>query len=130
MAPETQERRSTETTILAISKDEAWLHFAKKTLRRTDEIRILKDLAGISPLLDGRAGQTVVFISSELVPPKRKDFEQAIPSLEGLRVWVLREPHDEHQRINDKHLRQMGVEVADRPDNSKAMRRLIKIVFG
>jgi hypothetical protein len=127
-----QERRdSVQTaTILAVSRDNVWLQFAEKTLRRTDRVKTLTGLEGDShqlPLIEGE--KTLLLISSELVPSKIKEFQAMLSASKFWKVWVLRESHDEHQRISDKHLKEMGIAVADRPDNSKAFRRLLKIIF-
>jgi len=130
MNEHTEERRSSqEARILAVSRDHDWLHFAKKILRRNDQVEILDTLSeAANHPADGNL-QTVLFISSELVPSKIKEFEELLEACSPWRTWVLNESHDTHQRINDKHLRDMGVLVDDRPDNAKAMRRLLKKVF-
>ncbi|MCG3196394.1 MAG: hypothetical protein HUU16_15095 [Candidatus Omnitrophica bacterium] len=131
MTPQGEERRSAEQpTIVAISRDEPWLHFAEKTLRRTDEVQVHKDLDGVGQALGEIGTRVVAFVSSELVPARIKEFQAFLDEGRFWKVWVLKEPHDDHQRINDKHLKEMGVSVTDRPDNSKAFRRLLKIVFG
>ena len=38
--------------ILAVSKDEAWLQFAKKILRRTDHVQTLKDLNEVPGVIE------------------------------------------------------------------------------
>lgn len=127
--PEEERRSSDQPTIVAVSRDSPWLQFAEKTLRRTDSVKTLSDLSDADHQPRPAGGQTILMISSELVPAKIKDFQSVLDSGYA-KIWVLKEPHDEHQRINDKHLKDLGIQVADRPDNSKAFRRLLKIIFG
>lgn len=130
MAPHADERRSTQQhDILAVSKHEPWLHFAKKILRKSDHVEIVKSLDDIPALVDRGMHFEVLMISSELIPAKIKDFEELLAKAGAKRVWALEEPHDEHQRINNKHLKELGVGVTDRPENSKAMRRVLKMIF-
>ena len=130
MTAQADERRSQEQhDILAVSKNEAWLHFAKKILRKSDHVEILKSLDEIPSLVEQGMHFDVLLISSELIPPKIKEFEDLLSNAKADRVWALEEPHDEHQRINNKHLKELGVEVTDRPENSKAMRRVLKMIF-
>lgn len=130
MTAEIDERRGgVQHDILAVSKHEAWLHFAKKILRKTDHVEILKDLSEIPALVEKGMHFDVLMISSELIPPKIKEFEQLLSNAGADRVWALEEPHDVHQRINNKHLKELGVEVTDRPENSKAMRRVLRMIF-
>lgn len=127
MNERTEERRQAGAhTILAVSRDEVWLQFAEKTLRRNDKVKVLKDLNAVSGHLPESAENALLLISSELIPPKIKDLQQQLDGCDSARICVLREPRDRHQRVNDKHLKGLGIEVNDRPDNSKAMRRLIK----
>ena len=127
MNERTEERRQPGShTILAVSRDEVWLQFAEKTLRRNDRVEVLKDLNAVSSHLQEPLENTLLLISSELIPQKIKELQQQLDGCDAARICVLREPHDQHQRVNDKHLKGLGIEVNDRPDNSKAMRRLIK----
>lgn len=123
-----ERRSSSAADILAVSRDEAWLHFIRKTLRRHDKVEILKDLSELSDHLSDMSEETLVLISSELVPSKIKDLRENLDGCKASSICVLKVPKDEHQRVNDKHLKGLGLEVADRPDNSKALRRLIKIL--
>ncbi len=130
MTAQADERRSTvQHDILAVSKQEPWLHFAKKILRKSDHAHILKDLDEIPRLVAKGMHFDVLMISSELIPSKIKEFEELLTKAGADRVWALEESHDEHQRINDKHLKELGVQVTDRPENSKAMRRVLKMIF-
>ena len=123
-------RRPEALRIVAVSRDETWLGFTRKTLRRTDTVEVMAELEGISNHLSGSENPVFLLISSELVPIKIGVFESHLDGLPTAKVCVLRVPQDEHHRINDKHLRGLGMLVEDRPDNQKAMRRLIKILIG
>jgi len=130
MTAQSEERRGgKQHDILAVSKDEPWLHFAEKILRKSDHVETLKNLGEIPKLIEKGMQFDVLMISSELIPAKIKDFEELLNTAKADRVWALEEPHDEHQRINNKHLRELGVEVTDRPENGKAMRRVLKMIF-
>ena len=130
MTDQGDERRSqVQHDILAVSKQEAWLHFAKKILRKSDHVEILKELEEIPPLVEKGMHFDVLLISSELIPSKIKEFEEILSNAKADRVWALEESHDQHQRINNKHLRDLGVQVTDRPENSKSMRRVLKMIF-
>ncbi|MCA9434324.1 MAG: hypothetical protein KC931_05430 [Candidatus Omnitrophica bacterium] len=131
MTAQSDERRSgAQHDILAVSKDEPWLHFAKKILRKSDHVEILKNLNEIPALIEKGMRFDVLMISSELIPSKIKELEEVLAVAKADKVWALEEPHDEHQRINNKHLKKdLGVEVTDRPENSKAMRRVLKMIF-
>jgi hypothetical protein len=125
------ERRSEGAVdVLAVSRDKVWLEFTRKTLRRNDRVETLKDLREIPAHLSEMDEGTILLISSELIPSKIRDLEESLNGCMAAKMCVLKAPHDEHQRINDKHLRGLGIEVADRPDNAKALRRLIKILVG
>jgi hypothetical protein len=125
-----QDRRSVEALrIVAVSRDEAWLGFTRKTLRRTDTVEVMHELDEISNHLSGSDNPVFLLISSELVPIKLGDLESRLEGLPTEKVCVLRAPQDEHHRVNDKHLRGVGILVEDRPDSQKAMRRLIKILI-
>ncbi|GMV66178.1 MAG: hypothetical protein KJ050_02270 [Candidatus Omnitrophica bacterium] len=129
MNQENEERRvSDHRVMIVVSRDEQWLNFAEKTLRRTDQVKALHGLEGASEKLTGIQGTRFLLVSSELVPAKVKDFQAFLDSGRFERVCVLKEFHDEHQRISDKHLRELGIIVVDRPDNSKAFHRLLKMV--
>lgn len=129
MNQENEERRvSDQRVMIVVSRDEQWLNFAEKTLRRTDKVKVLHDLEGAIAKLTNIEGTRFLLVSSELVPAKVKDFQAVLEGGHFERVCVLKEIHDEHQRINDKHLRDLGIIVVDRPDNSKAFHRLLKMV--
>jgi len=128
-AQDDERRSSVQHDILAVSKHEAWLHFAKKILRKTGHVEILKDLDEVPGLIESGMHFEVLLISSELLPAKIKEFEDLLAKAGADRVWALEEPHDEHQRINNKHLKELGVGVTDRPENAKAMRRVLKMIF-
>ena len=131
MSERTEERRQPGAlNILAVSRDEVWLQFAKKTLRRNDRVETLHGLDEVSDHVEAIEGEPLLLISSELVPSKIKELQEHLDGCKTSIVCVLREPRDQHQRINDKHLKGLGIEVADRPDNAKALRRLIKILMG
>ena len=125
-----QDRREAEALrIVAVSRDEAWLGFTRKTLRRTDVVEVMHELDEISKHLSGGDRPVYLLISSELVPIKIGEFESHLGGLPTAKVCVLRVPQDEHHRVNDKHLRGLGILVEDRRDNQKAMRRLVKILL-
>lgn len=131
MPYENEDRRSAEQRVIILaSQDGAWLHFAEKTLRRTDEVHALHDLATGFPEPLPEDARKILMVSSELVPAKVKDFLDMVGNGRFQQVCVLREPHDEHQRVNDKHLKDLGFVVTDRPDNSKAFHRLMKMACG
>ena len=128
MPYENDDRRSAEQRIIIVaSQDAAWLHFAEKTLRRTDEVHAIQDLAIGFPGPLPEDARKILMVSSELVPAKVKEFLELVGNGRFQKVCVLREPHDEHQRINDKHLKDLGFVVVDRPDNTKAFHRLLKM---
>lgn len=128
MPYEDEDRRSPEQRVMIIaSRDEMWLHFAEKTLRRTDEVHAVHDLVTGFPDRLPEDARKILMVSSELVPSKVKDFLDLVGNGRFQKVCVLREPHDEHQRINDKHLKDLGFVVVDRPDNTKAFHRLVKM---
>ena len=131
MHTETEDRRTADQRVIIVaSRDEVWLHFAEKILRRTDEVRALHDLpTNLTVALPSEA-RKILMVSSELIPDKVKDFVDRVGNGRFERVCVLREPHDEHHRISDKHLKDLGFLVADRPDNSKAFHRLLKMACG
>ena len=130
MTTQADERRSSvQHDILAVSQHEAWLHFAKKILRKTDHVEILKSLGEIPALVEKGMHFDVLLVSSELIPSKIREFQDLLSQVKAERVWALEEPHDTHQRINNKHLKDLGVHVADRPENGKAMRRVLKMIF-
>ncbi len=128
MPYENEDRRAAEQRIIIVaSQDAVWLHFAEKTLRRTDEVHAIQDLATGFPGPLPEDARKILMVSSELVPAKVKEFLELVGNNRFQKVCVLREPHDEHQRINDKHLKDLGFLVADRPDNTKAFHRLLKM---
>jgi hypothetical protein len=124
------EKRQVESVrILAMSHDQDWLHFAENTLRRTDEVEVLENLDGVNDRTSADGRKTIILVSSELVPSKVKDFHEFIDRAHAHKVCVLRAPKDNHHRINDKHLKDLGVDMEDRPENTKAFRRILKHVL-
>ena len=122
------ERRNDERTLYVVSKDEAWLHFAEMTLRRTDRVKALQSLG--KELAEALTDHETSFllISSELVPDRVKELAGLLGICHFSKVCVLKGAHDDHHRINDKHLKDMGVFIADRPENAKAFHKLLKIL--
>jgi hypothetical protein len=130
MSTQAEERRTNEQAVIifVVSRDQVWLHFAEKTLRRTDQVKALQKLEEIGKVIPQIDGKPVLLISSELVPSKVHELKEMIHIDQFRTVCVLRESHDEHQRVNDKHLKDLGIQVSDRPDNAKAFHRTLKIV--
>lgn len=126
------ERRETEPTfVIAVSQDVPWLHFAEKSLRRTDQVITASSLGQANEQVHSlNSARKLALISSEVVPSKIKEFQPLLDEGGFWKACVLKEPHDTHQRINDKHLKELGVEVLDRPENAKAFRRVLKILIG
>lgn len=115
--------------MVAVSRDEAWLGFTRKTLRRTDVVEVMHELDDLSKHLSNSDNPVYLLISSELIPIKISELEGYLNGLPTEKVCVLRAPQDEHHRVSDKHLKGLGMLVEDRPDSQKAMRRLIKILI-
>jgi len=126
-----QERRTEEKrTALVISSDELWCKFVHNTLRRTDRVLEASSLTEADELL-GKSSFDVVFFSNELIPRNMAELESFISKCSGGKVVVVNDSPDEEMHLSPKHLSQAGVGVAEKPTESKALRRIVRhALFG
>ena len=124
-----ERREKSKGHILVVAHDELWSKFVENTLRRTDAVEDSFTLDEAREHLKNEK-YWIIILSSKVVPDKVHEFESFLSYTNNAKIIVVRHPKDTHHRINDKHLKQMGVIVEDRPTDGKGLRRLMKIASG
>lgn len=120
-----QERRDTRFDLLVISSDVLWCKFVRNTMRRTDHILEVTSLSKAEECLKERPFD-IIFFSNELVPRSMSEVETFLSWCPESRVVVLCSPHDAELHLSRKHLARLGIEAEERPEEGKALRRIIK----
>ncbi len=120
-----QERRDTRFDLLVISSDVLWCKFVRNTMRRTDHVLEVASLAKAEECLRDRKFD-IIFFSNELVPRNKSEIESFLSWCPGSRVVVLCWPRDAELHLSRKHLAQLGIDAEERPEEGKALRRIIR----